>query len=94
MGKGTVGNRTSYKNLRGYYLSRDYDEKVGGKFSFLLEPLIGNDELFFYIRKTEDGRYEITGEGYIITEKESLNRHLRDLKKRTAGKDDMVLPHR
>ena len=87
MGKGTIGNRTSYKNLRGYYLSRDYDEKVGGKFSFLLEPLIGNeDEVFFYVQKTEDGRYEITGEGYIITEKESLNRHLRDLRKELPGK--------
>ena len=87
MGKGTIGNRTSYKNLRGYYLSRDYDEKVGGKFSFLLEPLIGNDEeLFFYIHKTEDGKYEITGEVYIITEKVSLNYHLRNLRKELPGK--------
>ena len=86
MGKGTIGNRTSYKNLRGYYLSRDYDEKVGGKFSFLLEPLIGNDsERFFYVHKNEDGKYEVTGEGYIITEKESLNRHLKNLRKELPG---------
>lgn len=86
MGKGTIGNRTSYKNPRGYYLSKDYDEKVGGKFSFLLEPLIGNDnERFFYVYKNEDGKYEVTGEGYIITEKESLDRHLKNLRKELPG---------
>ena len=95
MGKGTIGNRTSYRIRRGYYLSVDYDERFGGKFSFLLEPLIGNDdERFFYVYKNGDGKYEVTGEGYIITAKESLNRHLKKTKKRTARKDDMVLPHR
>lgn len=87
MGKGTIGNRSSYKNRNGYYLSRDYDERVGGKFTFLLEPLIGNDdELFFYVMKTDNGKYEITGEGYIVTSSDSLKSHLMGLRKKLPGR--------
>ena len=86
MGKGTIGNKPSYRTKRGYYVSSDYDERVGGKFDFLLEPLYGNeDERFFYVLRQEDGRYAVTGEGYTITEKESLYRHLKELRKELQG---------
>ena len=81
MGKGTIGNKSGYKTKRGYYISSDYDENYGGKFDFLLEPLDGNEgERFFYVQKLANGKYEVTGEGYIITSKQSLNRHLKDLR--------------
>jgi len=87
MGKGTIGNKSGYKTKRGYYLSSDYDEKVGGKFDFLLEPLHGNEgERFFYVLRLPDGKYEVTGEGYIVTNKDSLRRHLQQLKSELPGK--------
>lgn len=87
MGKGSFANKSGYKTKRGYYISSDYDAKVGGKFDFLLEPLFGNEgERFFYVQKLENGRYEVTGEGYIVTSKESLHRHLQQLKKELPGK--------
>ena len=43
MGRGSIGNRRDYKTVRGYYISGGYNEGFGGKFNFLLEPLIGND---------------------------------------------------
>lgn len=87
MGKGSIGNKSGYKTKTGYYVSSDYDERVGGKFSMFLEPLDGSDgELFFYIRKQEDGRFEVTGEGYIVTSRSSLLRHIRDVKNELPGK--------
>lgn len=87
MGKGTIGNKSGYKTKRGYYISSDYDEKYGGKFDFLLEPLHGNDEeRFFYVQKLENGKYEVTGEGYVINSKQSLYRHLKDLREELPGK--------
>lgn len=87
MGTGSTGNRNCYKTARGFYLSGDYDERYGGKFDFLLEPLIGNEnERFFYVQKTDNGKYEVTGEGYVITSKSSLYRHLKRLKKELQGK--------
>lgn len=86
MGKGTI-EKSTYKTSRGYYLSHNYDERLGGEFDFLIEPLRGNDdELFFMLKKTDNGSYEVTGEGYIITSKESLNRHQRELKNEIRGK--------
>ena len=41
MGKGSIGNKSGYKTRKGYYISSDYDEKFGGKFSLFLEPLNG-----------------------------------------------------
>ena len=67
MGKGSIGNKSGYKTRKGYYISSDYDEKFGGKFSLFLEPLNGNDgELFFYVMKHENGKFEVTGEGYYV----------------------------
>ena len=87
MGSGSIGNRSGYKTVRGYYISGGCNEGFGGKFNFLLEPLIGNDdERFFYVEKTDNGKYEVTGEGYVITSKDSLYRHLKCLKKELQGK--------
>lgn len=87
MGKGSIGNRTGYKTRTGYYVSHDYDERIGGKFSMFLYPLNGNNgELFFYVRLQENGKFEVTGEGYIVTSKSSLHRHISDVKKVLPGK--------
>jgi len=87
MGKGSIGNKSGYKTRKGYYISSDYDEKFGGKFSLFLEPLNGNDgELFFYVMKQENGKFEVTGEGYIVASRRSLLRHISDMKKELPGK--------
>lgn len=87
MGNGTIGNKSGYKTRRGYYLSHDYDERFGGEFDFLLEPLHGNDgERFFYVERKGIGMYEVTGEGYIVTSKDSLSQHLKTLKRELRGK--------
>ena len=86
--KGTISNKSSYITKRGYYITADYDECLGGKFRFLLEPLYGSsEERFFYVQKLDNGKYEVTGEGYIITSNDSLQRHLRTLRSSLSGAD-------
>ena len=40
MGSGTMPVK-NYRTKKGYYLAQDFDEKIGGKFYFLIEPLLG-----------------------------------------------------
>ena len=76
MGSGSM-QVSNYKTNRGYYLAKDYDANYGGEFHFLIEPLIGHDnEVFFYVRELPDGKYEVTGEAYVITNRD----HLQDYK--------------
>lgn len=62
-----------------YYSIKDFDEKVGGEFTLFITPFEGYEEPFYYVRKTDDG-IEIEGEGYIVTNKDSLKRHKQDAK--------------
>ena len=67
MGSGSMQVR-NYRTKRGYYLTKDYDANYGGEFHFFIRPLIGfDDEVFFYVRKLPEGKYEVTGEAYVIT---------------------------
>lgn len=50
MGKETM-NCKDYKTKCGYYLDKDYDEKIGGEFYFLLLPLFGNNNKRFFMLK-------------------------------------------
>lgn len=51
MGSGSM-KRKSYITKTSYYLTKDFDVKVGGEFYFLLTPLYGNnDECFFYVEE-------------------------------------------
>lgn len=86
MGKGTIRCK-SYKAERGYYLDKDYSEKVGGEFYFLLLPLSGNiNEQFFYVKDNFDGSFTVEGECYIITDEKVLNRYIRNARKELKGK--------
>lgn len=62
-----------------YYSIKDFDEKVGGEFTMFIVPFEGWEEPFYYVRKTDNG-IEIEGEGYIITNNDSLKRHKQDAK--------------
>ena len=76
MGAGTMLVR-SYHRKRGYYLARDSDEKLGGRFTFLLLPLFGLDgQRFFYVIRQGNSCFEVEGECYICTNSDSLKRHL------------------
>ena len=58
------------------------DEGYGGEFTLFIEPFKGTyDDFFYYVKKLENGSIEITGEGYIVTDKDSLASHKRDAKK-------------
>ena len=64
MGSGFM-RRKSYITDTGYYLVKDFDEKVGGEFYFLLSPLYGNNnERFYYVETNPDGSYIVEGECY------------------------------
>lgn len=61
MGSGSMKCK-SYITNTGYYLTKDFDEKVGGEFFFLLLPLYGNNnERFYFIEKNSDGSYTVEG---------------------------------
>lgn len=86
MGSGSM-KRKSYITNTGYYLTKDFDEKVGGEFYFLLMPLYGNDnERFYFIETNPDGSYTVEGECYIITNKEHLKRYKDEAKKTVSNK--------
>ena len=86
MGSGTMRCK-SYITKRGYFLTYDYDEKIGGEFWFLLLPLYGNkNERFFYVKNNINGSFNVEGECYIITNKEALRRYIADAGKELKGK--------
>ncbi len=86
MGSGTMQVR-DYRTKQGYYLAKDFDAKVGGEFWFLIEPLIGNgDEVFFYIRNLPNGKFEVEGEAYIITDSDRLKSYKNDTVRTRRGK--------
>ena len=47
MGSGTMPVK-HYRTKKGYYLAQDFDEKIGGKFYFLIEPLLGFGNCLLY----------------------------------------------
>lgn len=86
--------RKSYKTKTGYFCAADFDKKLGGKFYFLIEPLIGcQEERFFYVRKLKDGAFEILGEGYIINAPGGLKRHISELKKELGSSPQIYYYH-
>ena len=66
----------NYKLKQPYYCGKDFDEKLGGDFWFLIEPLHGwtDEERFFFVTELENGKYEFTGEGYIVSGKRPTER--------------------
>ena len=69
--KGTMLIKKLNKKQRCIIGDKDYDEKIGGDFWFVLTPLINcDDQPFFYYKKVENG-YLVEGEGYICTEENS-----------------------
>ncbi len=86
MGNGSM-QVSNYKTKRGYYLTKDYDENYGGDFHFFIRPLIGfNNEVFFYVRELPDGKYEVTGEAYIITKPERIKTYKAGARETRKGK--------
>ena len=86
MGKGTM-NCKDYITKCGYDLDKDYDQKVGGEFYFLLLPLLGdNNKRFFYVKDNFDGSFTVEGECYIITNENVLRRYITDAQKELKGK--------
>lgn len=81
---GTITIGKLKKNAAYYYL-KDYDEHVGGEFIFFITPLRDNDDKpFFYVKQQFDGRLELSGEAYIITD-ERLSRYTREAKENIDG---------
>ena len=82
MGKGSI-QRKNYITKAGYFCEEGYDKNSGNYWLFI-EPLHGwENKRFFYVEplKGNKGIYEITGEGYILTEKEQATNHRQDLRK-------------
>ena len=82
--KGTM-QISKLKKKAAYYYVKDYDEKCGGDFVFFIEPFPGTeDDCFYYVRRLDNGKIEIEGEGYITTE-EHLASHIQSAKKTLDG---------
>ena len=82
MGNGTAVVK-NYKLKQPYYCAKDFDARFGGDFWFLIEPLRGwsDEERFFYVREMADGKFELTGEGYIVSGKRPVER-LKELREK------------
>jgi hypothetical protein len=82
MGGGST-QRKNYITKQGFFSIKDYDKGYGGTYWFIIEPLHGcKDERFFYVKPIPGKKdiYEVSGEGYIITRKEQLTKHLAELR--------------
>ena len=85
MGSGTMKCK-SYHTNKGYYLAKDYDERFGGEFFFLLLPFFGNNgERFFYVT-TEKNSYTVEGEYYIIMDESKVRKEVRLFQKELGKK--------
>jgi len=87
MGSGTI-QRKNYITKQGFFTDKDFDEIHGGIYWFHIEPLHGwENKRFFYVKPLEGSRdmYEITGEHYILTRKEQLTEHLKELREELEG---------
>lgn len=70
-----------------YFNIVDYDIRLGGDYTFLFEPLNGwENEKFFYVKDMGNGTFEVTGEGYIITDKDNYKRYLSSLRQELKAK--------
>ena len=85
MGAGSTEVR-DYHMKRGFFQTKDFDEKLGGTFWFVIEPFHGmENERFFYVRKLENGKYYFEGEGYFLSRPEQLTQHLKELRAELEG---------
>lgn len=83
--KGTM-QISKLKKKAAYYYVKDYDEKCGGDFVFFIEPFPGtDDDYFYYVRRLDNGKIEIEGEGYITTE-DCLDTHKRGARAMLDGR--------
>lgn len=66
--KGTM-QISKLKKKAAYYCSKSFDTGYGGEFVFFIEPFDGTyDKCFYYVKELKNGKIEITGEGYIISD--------------------------
>ena len=73
--KGTMFLKKLNKRQRCIVSDKDYDEKVGGEFWFVLDPFLNcEDKPFFYYKQIENG-YIVEGEAYICTDENSVQKH-------------------
>ncbi len=70
-----------------YYISaKDYDSRLGGEFRLFIHPFsIDDGNAFYYVRQLSTGQIQIEGEGYIVTDRDSLHRHKADARETFAG---------
>jgi len=84
MGKGDIVVK-NYKNAKGYYSESDNDPAYGGRYWFIIEPLIGvHNERFFYVTEMESGKYKVTGKFSIFSPRRYAER-ISELKKELDG---------
>jgi len=85
MGMGSVQRKT-YTTKAGFFKVKDNNPIYGGDYWFVVRPLFGcEDERFFYVRSLDSGKYEVLGEGYILTKPAHLTEMLRELREELAG---------
>ncbi len=84
--KGSFEIKRLHPNKPYYISSKDYDSRLGGEFRLFIHPFsIDDSNAFYYVRRLMDGQMQIEGEGYIVTSKDSLNRHKADARRTFSG---------
>lgn len=70
-----------------YYVVKDHDERLGGDVWWFVTPIIatGNQPVYF-VGKEPDGRFSLSGEGYIVDNADSLRKHKEEAKRRLGDK--------
>lgn len=82
--KGTIQVKR-LRNSAAFYTAKGYDD-YNKQFTLFIEPFPGDEgELFYYVKELDNGMIEIEGEAYIVTDKDSLNRHKSDARKELNG---------
>ena len=83
--KGTM-QISKLKKKAAYYYNKTYNRKYRDYNIFFMEPLEGtNDDYFYYVRRLDNGKIEIEGEGYITTE-DCLDTHKRGARAMLDGR--------
>ena len=85
MDTGSIQRKT-YTTATGFFKVKDYDPIFGGDYWFVVCPLFScEDERFFYVKSLENGEFEVSGEGYAITNPQHLTEMLRELRQELKG---------
>lgn len=94
LGEFRAKGRIQVKKLKAkaaFYTAQGYDETYGGEFANFIEPFSDahSKGYFYHVRQLDNGKMEVIGHTYIVTDKNSLKHHKKRARKRLNGEYPM-----